>query len=266
LIEKSKVRRLKNTEYPNYFFNIQQMDLIGPRYLKGGCRFYIYNIIDVENHFAGVYPIADKTAASIVPCVIDFWKNYQIPDFIQMDNELSFRGSNRHPRGLGLLMRLVLSNGVSPIFIPPAEPWRNGIIEKFNDNVQKYFYNMQTFSSLEELQNRAKDFTLFHNEYHRYSSQANRTPNQMNREVSYKFSLTKEIDLSQKKLVEEGRMIFIRFIRSDLKLHLLNEIFIVKPLLKNSYVVAEVILEKYVVVVSQNTNIHHIFPFPMTLP
>lgn len=140
LVDKSEVKRMKDTEYPKYFTNVQQMDLIGPRYLKGGFRFYFYNIIDTENHFAGVYPIADKTAESIAPCLVDYWRNYQMPDFLQMDNELSFRGSNRHPRGLGLLMRVAISNRVSPIFIPVAEPWRNGIIEKFNNNVQKYFF------------------------------------------------------------------------------------------------------------------------------
>jgi hypothetical protein len=79
--------------------------------------------------------------------VIDFWRNYQIPDFLQMDNELSFRGSNRHLRGLGLLMGVALSEGVSPIFIPPAEPWQNGIIEKYNDNVLLHFLESQTFFS-----------------------------------------------------------------------------------------------------------------------
>ena len=266
LIEKSKVKCLKTTEYPNYFSNVQQMDLVGPRYLKGGFRFYFYNIIDTENHFGGVYPIPDKTAESVVPCVIDFWRNYQIPDFLQMDNELSFRGSNRHPRGLGLLMRVALYNGVSPIFIPPAEPWRNGIIEKFNNNVQKYFYNTQTFTSFEDLQKRAKEFTVFHNENHRYSSQANRTPQQMLAEICNKIPLTKEIDLTKKIFVEEGKILFIRFIRSDLKLKLLNESFTVKPALKYTYVVVEIILEKYVLVVKQDTTVHHIFPFAMSLP
>jgi len=31
----------------------------------------------------------------------------------------------------------ICSNGITPIFILPAEPWRNGVIEKFNDKVQK---------------------------------------------------------------------------------------------------------------------------------
>lgn len=127
MIHPSSQKNRKQTEYPNYFSNVQQMDLIGPKYLKGGSRLYLFNIIDVATHFVGVYPIPDKAALSITHCVIDYWKTFQMPDFLQMDNELSFRGSNRFPRGLGLLMRFALSNGVSPIFIPPAEPWRNGL-------------------------------------------------------------------------------------------------------------------------------------------
>ena len=43
------------------------MDLIGLRYLKEGFKFYIFNIIDIGNHFTGVYPINNKAATSIVP-------------------------------------------------------------------------------------------------------------------------------------------------------------------------------------------------------
>ncbi len=63
-----------------------------------------------------------------------FPKNFQLPDFLQMDNELSFRGSNKYPGSLGLLLKVALSCGVTPVFIPAAEPWRNGVIEKFNHN------------------------------------------------------------------------------------------------------------------------------------
>jgi transposase InsO family protein len=265
LIQPSSEKTRKETEYPTCFLDVQQMDLVGPKYLKGGFRFYFYNIIDTQTHYAGVYPILDKSAESITPCTIDFWRRFQRPDFLQMDNELSFRGSNRHPRGLGLLMRVTLSNGVTPIFIPPAEPWRNGIIEKFNDTVLKYFYNTQTFSSYEELCEKAKDFATFHNKNHRYSSQSNQTPNQMIDKIIYKSKLNRDIDLKQKIIVEDGRLIFIRFIRSDLKLTVLNTVFILKQELKYSYVVCEIIVEKHMLVVSQKTTIHHVFEFAMPL-
>ncbi|WP_373734924.1 integrase core domain-containing protein [Bacteroides heparinolyticus] len=266
LLEQSEVKRLKDTEYPSYFYGVQQMDLVGPKYLKGGSRFYFFNIIDTENHYAGVYPITDKSAKNVCASVIDFWRNYQMPDFLQMDNELSFRGSNRHPRGLGLLMRLALSNSVTPIFIPPAEPWRNGIIEKFNDNVIKYFYNTQQFTSFQHVKERAADFSIFHNTHHRYSSQNNRTPKQLADALTRKAPLAGEIDLNKKILVDSGRIIFIRFIRSDRKLHLLNESFIVSAELVYSYVVAEVIIDRFVLTVSRNNILYHVFNFAMSLP
>jgi hypothetical protein len=51
-----------------------------------------------------------------------------------------------------------------------------------------------------------------------------------------------------------------------LKLSILNTVFILKPELKYSYVVCEIILEKYVLAVSHNNRIYHIFEFPMSLP
>jgi putative transposase len=265
LLDSGLSRERKQKEYPSYFIDVQQMDLIGPKYLKGGFRFYFYNIIDTENHYASVYPIKDKSANSIVPCLIDFWQNYQIPDFLQMDNELSFRGSNRHPRGLGMLLRVSLINGVSPIFIPLAEPWRNGIIEKFNDTVLKHFYGSQKFSSFEEIKEKARKFSLFHNENHRYSAQSNRTPNQMILPFDLRKIMKLQIDLELKIPIDSGRLIFIRFIRSDLRLSILNTVFVLKPELKYCYVVAEISIERHTLVVMQNTTVYHVFPFLMPL-
>ena len=39
-----------------------------------------------------------QVASSLLRC----WKVVGVPDFLQLDNELSFRGSNRHPRSPGL--------------------------------------------------------------------------------------------------------------------------------------------------------------------
>ena len=218
LQHKSRGKMRKNAEYPSSFINVQQMDLIGPCYLKGGFKFYFYSIMDVETHHAEVYPVKNKSAKSIVPCLIDFWENFQLPDFLQMDNELSFRGSNKHPRSLGLLLKVALSYGVTPVFIPPAEPWRNGVIEKFNHNVEKRFFASRIFSGFEEIKDEAATFSNFHNANHRYGCIRNRTPNQVTDPPEKRWKLSRKIDLNAKIPVEEGSLIFIRFIRSDLKL------------------------------------------------
>lgn len=266
LQNKSRGKMRKNAEYPSSFINVQQMDLIGPCYLKGGFKFYFYSIMDVETHHAEVYPVKNKSAKSIVPCLIDFWENFQLPDFLQMDNELSFRGSNKHPRSLGLLLKVALSYGVTPVFIPPAEPWRNGVIEKFNHNVEKRFFASRIFSGFEEIKDEAATFSNFHNANHRYGYIRNRTPNQVTDPPEKRWKLSRKIDLNAKIPVEEGSLIFIRFIRSDLKLHILDAVFIVNEELKYSYVMAEIILDKFVLVVSRNHIIFHYFPFAMNLP
>jgi len=176
LINLSSVKRKKGIEYPNYFTLVQQMDLVGPRYLTGGSRFYFQNIIDTENHHVGVYPIRDKRSTTLARTIAHFWADYGIPDYLQMDNELPFRGSNRHPRSLGIVLRLALSQGVTPIFIPPSEPWRNGVIEKFNSNLYKYFFSVQKFASFEDVEEKAPEFSVFHNHNHRYSTQGGKYP------------------------------------------------------------------------------------------
>jgi putative transposase len=239
------------------------MDLVGPKYLKGGNRFYFLNIIDVENHFAGVYPIKDKTSESITHAVCHFWNRYVMPDFLQIDNELSFRGSNRHPRSLGLLLRLALSLHITPIFIPPAEPWRNGIVEKFNDNVLKYFFNTQTFNSFDRLVLEATIFSDFHNKNHRYSSQSGKTPLQMLEDLNNSFKLSEIPDFNKKTPLAEGKIIFIRFIRSDQTIRIMDTVFKLKQELVYSYVQAIVVVEKHVLLIMQDNIIHHVFPFIM---
>ena len=238
------------------------MDLIGPKYLKGGFRYYILNIIEIESHYAGVYPIPDKTSESIVYAVCQFWSDFTMPDFFQMDNELTFRGSNRYPRSFGSLIRLALSESITPVFIPPAEPWRNGVIEKFNDNVQKYFLNTQTFSNFEELKQRATEFMAFHNQNHRYSTLCGKTPNQSVL-GTHCFKLKTKPDLTRKVPLEEGEVIFIRFIRSDCKIRILDAQFEIKKELMYSYVIARIVIKCHILRIERDHMIYHIFPFIM---
>ncbi len=164
----------KGVEYP-YFTepaginNIHQADLVGPRYIKGDGRFYSFNVIDIFSHRvyveSGRTKEDDQVAASLMKC----WKTMGIPEFLQMDNELSFRGSNRYPRSLGIVLRICLHYGVTPVFIPIGEPWRNGVVEHFNDTYNRKSFRRQWFPSYATLKKQAKNFQCFHNRHHRYS-------------------------------------------------------------------------------------------------
>ena len=124
-----------------------QVDLVGPCYLTGPIRFYSLNSIDIAINRCGIEPMPSKAAQSVLDAVYAVWKRMGIPDNLQVDNEMAFFGSPTHPRGMGPLIRLCLLYGVDLWFIPPAEPWRNGVVEKFNDHYRQKFLAKVTMTS-----------------------------------------------------------------------------------------------------------------------
>jgi len=82
---------------------------------------------------------------------------------------MSFFGNRRHPHGMGPLMRLCLHHGIEAWFIPMAEPWRNGMIENFNDRYQKMFLKKNIMNTEKELHIGSLAFEQRHNNQYRYS-------------------------------------------------------------------------------------------------
>jgi len=260
-LNKISVPQKHSREYPELFLCTQQMDLLGPRYIRGDGRFYGLNMIDTETHWAFSKPIRVKSSSEIVPAIAEYWSTYQIPDALQMDNELVFRGSNRYPRSFGLVVRFALTQGVAPVFIPIKEPWRNGIIEKFNDTYQKRFLSTTRLANFNELACETKRFIDFHNANHRYSAQKQMTPYEAFQANGRGICYEGHVHELKKIPLETGVIYFIRFIRSDLLLHLPTEHFKMDESLKYSYVVAEVNIDRQSLIIRQNNEIKHIFPY-----
>ena len=242
-LKKDKIIRREN-EYPNYGVDaLQQMDLVGPRYIKKR-RIYFCNVIAVDSHCVQINPISSKASQDVVPAIVRFWQDFGIPDYFQMDNELSFHGSNQYPHSFGKLIRLVLSQGVTPLFIPQKEPWRNGIIEKFNDTFDKKFFRTQIFVDVEALIEQCSEFEQFHNCNYRYSVNQNKTPLQVHElNPPYRY-LEKKYQLPDKIQIGSGKVILIRFIRSDRRLNVFGEIFTVIPELVYHYVEAIISVDR----------------------
>ena len=155
------------------------------------------------------------------------------------------------------------------VFIPVAEPWRNGIIEKFNHTYQQRFLKAYTFENLEKLSEQEQSFINFHNSKHRYSSQGHKTPDEANalqlKPILYKGTIhLPSLKKDNKIPLTQGCIYYIRFIRSDLKLYLPNEVFIVKDTLKYSYIVAEINIHNHSLIIRQNYEIIEIFPYDIS--
>ena len=157
---------------------MHQTDFVGPCFLRGAVRFYSLHSVDVATGRCGVQRLANRSSQPTVDALWAIWSRLGIPAHQQVDNEMVFYGSRAHPRGLGPLIRLCLAMQVEPWFIPPAEPWRNGVVEKFNDRWQQFGPLRRTLRTPwpPSIAPTVR-FEDRHNAHYRYSKLGGRTPN-----------------------------------------------------------------------------------------
>jgi transposase InsO family protein len=219
-----------------------QVDLVGPCYLTGPIRFYSLHAIDTAINRCGIAPMPSRAAQSVLDAVYAVWRRLGIPENLQVDNEMAFFGSPAHPRGMGPLIRLCLHYGVHLWFIPPSEPWWNGIVEKFNDHYQQKFLAKVPMASLIQLGHESLAFEHRHNSTYRYSKLQGRTPLTAlaSMETPLSFPSTGDVPRHPLKKPEDGCYSLVRFIRSDCRLNIFGEMFPVPPETQYEYVVATV--------------------------
>lgn len=195
--------------------DVAQVDLVGPRHLDGGVRFHALNQIDVASHHAGIEIITDRGDQRVLGALQALWGRFGVPWRLQFDNGGPFTS----PTGLGEVVRVCLHQQIIPVFIPPREPWRQGTIEHFNNTFDKRFFRQERFSGLAHLTERAGAFERFHNARHRYSATGGRTPEETAATRRREPLPAKAVPMGWPK---RGKVEFIRFIRSDLRLRILG--------------------------------------------
>lgn len=222
--------------------NIHQADLVGPRYIKNDGRFFSLNIMDLYSHRVFLHPQRTKDDQAIAHGLIRCWKTLGMPDFLQFDNELAFRGSNRYPRSFGIVLRVCLSLGIEAVFIPIGEPWRNGTIESFNETYDQRFFRVQWFRSYRHLRSQSRNFELHHNTHHRYSYLKGKTPLEVIQQEQFRtMVLPPRFKLPEISNIPDGTISLIRFIRSDQVLDVFGEHFLLPMDLIYTYVRARIV-------------------------
>jgi transposase InsO family protein len=236
----------KGKKYPTLPMHLpnqtHQVDLVGPCYLTGPIRFYSLHAVDTAINRCGIEPMHSHAAQNILDAVYAAWLRMGIPENVQVDNEWAFFGSPTHPRGMGALIRLCLRFGVNLWFIPPSEPWWNGVVEKFNDHYQQKFLGKITMASMTELRQESLAFEHRHNSTYRYSKLKGKTPLKALADMEKKLVFPSKSDAPKHPLdkPEEGCYHLVRFIRSDCRLNIFGEIFSAPPETQYEYIVATV--------------------------
>jgi transposase InsO family protein len=219
-----------------------QVDMVGPCYLAGPIKFYSLHAVDTAINRCGIEPIPSRAAQCVLDSVYALWQRMGIPENLQVDNEMAFFGSPVHPRGMGPLIRLCLRYGVNLWFIPPSEPWWNGVVEKFNDHYRQKFLDKLRMASTPQLREESLAFEHRHNSTYRYSKIKGKTPLKALASMEKKLVFPSKADAPKYPLdkPEEGCYHLVRFIRSDCRLNIFSEMFSAPPETQYEYVVATV--------------------------
>ena len=240
----------KGTPYPNLPARVpnfrHQADFVGPRYLRGkagSIRFYSMNIVDLNTGRCGTQPLFSRSGNDVYGAFWAIWGRLGMPCHLQLDNEMVFYGSPTHPRGMGPMIRLCLHYKIELWFIPQSEPWRNGVVEQFNNHYQQKFLERVPMHTKDELKEGALAFEYKHNSRYRYSKLNGKTPLMTLAQSGSKklrFPPNEPAPKAPLKKPEAGYYHLIRFIRSGCQLDIFGERFRVSPDLQYEYVVATV--------------------------
>src|SRR6266850_2193116 len=231
---------------------VHQSDFVGPCYLSGPLRFYSLNSVDIATGRCAVTPVFNKAAQSSIDAIWANWWRLGIPKHQQVDNELVIYGSHRHPRGMGCLIRLCLAQGVELWFIPMAEPWRNGVVEKFNDHYRGGFLRRVAMQGEEDLREQSLIFEQKHNTRYRYSKLQGRTPQMALGQAKIRLPESSIAPTHPLPKPESGRYHLVRFIRGDAVLDVFGEKFRVPPEVVYEYVIAAIDVARQKLSVTMN--------------
>jgi transposase InsO family protein len=223
--------------------DVQQLDLVGPRYLTGQSTKYYYQVLkDIVGKAVFVEAAANRQAESVVAFQVAGWQAIGLPKVLQLDNGAEFMGSPRYPKSLSKPIKLCLHLGIEVLFIPPKCPWRNGCVESFNGLLDELLVHAQVLETYAQMQHEAQAFTAACNTRHPHPALNYLTAQEYRQHHPVRLLAADFQVPNLKVLPPAGTISFIRPIRRSGRITLLQEKFDITPDLKGEYVYASILI------------------------
>jgi len=234
-----------------------QIDMVGPRHLEGGVEFHALNLIDIGSHTAASTILTAPRPSWVAAAMADMWSTLGVPAVAQFDNHSNFRGGIPPAwANFGPVVATCLDLDVVVRFVPLREPWRNGIVEHFNDVWDKSFFRTERFSGLDHLRAENASFVAFHNQHHRYAAHGGASPDEVwAGKLYHPLAAGYQIPTS---LPAKGRIEVVRYVRSNRRVDLFGKRLTVEEQHTHQYVTAIIkVRAKQVTVVTIDGEIIH---------
>ena len=234
--------QLARTQYPGPQAQdsnqVHQVDVVGPRYLKGDkTRYYFLVCKDIFDQAVYIEFVASRSSDTVLTFLTHAWQSLGLPDIVQFDNGREFCGFKTAARPLSRVIRFCLRLELEVLFIPLGKPCYNGSVEQFNGWFQplllKRFYRRPA-----DARRQVKQLMTSVNEQHVHAHLGHRTAAQYRRGKRLR-KLPADCDLHHQKLpVSVGKVSFIRLVSAQGTINILSLSFKVGKRLKFQYVKA----------------------------
>jgi len=212
------------------------------RYLEAGPKVYAFHTLNLRTRACTQTIATDKSSATVFRHCAHTWKTLGIPQFLQLDNDAAFCGGYKAPRVFGQFVRLCLSFGIELIFLPVAEPECNGEVEELNGLWGHAFWERRRFASFGRVCRASTAFVRWYMTAYAPPFLADMTPRQaQRREPHSRLTATQVAHVPNPLPITAGRVHFIRKVKPNGTISVLNETWNVSKRLAGKYVWATVI-------------------------
>lgn len=263
LVEHEPVQPEKRESKPiplpqaNTVNDVQQLDLKGPVYLRGsGHKYYLAALRDRYSRRCAIDVLSSRESQGITNFLVASWQWMGRPTYLQMDNAMEFRGSNRYPRSFGRVVRVAIDLDIEPVFNPTSEPWRNGGVERFNGFLDDRMLSIEC-ANVDALIKEAQACQTACNQTHRLAALAGLTPDEVAAQATLRLlSASYQRHLARSLPQDKGFVSFVRLVRKSGRITLgAKDRFMVDSDLAYTYVLARVDLFNKTVVISQDDKL-----------
>jgi transposase len=146
---------------------VLEADFIGEKYITG--RTEPLNFIGFsfkkEPKIRYFKRIESQRADDFILQSKHFFREFEKPDYIKVDNDPATIGSASGKRNISRAMKFLLENQVNPIFTVPKRPFTQASIEGNNSVFSRKFWNRIEFESVEEVDEKIEWFNKASIEY-----------------------------------------------------------------------------------------------------
>lgn len=212
------------------------------RYLEAGPKVYAFHTLNLRTRACTQTLAIDKSGPTVLTHCLTTWKTLGIPRFLQLDNDAAFCGGYKTPRLFGQFVRVCLTVGIELIFLPVAEPECNGEVEELNGLWGRAFWERRRFTSFRHVKQSSPAFLHWYLTNYVPPFLGEQTPQHAQRTEPRQRLTASQCRLLQTPLpITAGRVHFIRRVKADGTISVLNEIWSVSRRLAGKYVWATII-------------------------